>query len=208
MAIDIGANIGHMSVQMALVTGPTGLTLAFDPNPFVFEILSENANLNPTLYRLEAHNLAISDQERTYYYHSSEASFNNGGISPERKSRHGRFVLDQPIRGIPLESFLHQHYPGFLSRWKLVKIDTEGYDKEIIKSIAGPLQQYKPVVITECFGKNSPEEKFEQFHVLDQLGYELFYFSGFDVNAQIRPIRKAEDMLSWDHFDLYAQPKM
>ena len=57
-AIDIGANIGHTTVQMALATGPTGPTLGFDP--YVFEILQRNATLNPELVRIGAHNLAIS----------------------------------------------------------------------------------------------------------------------------------------------------
>lgn len=80
-AIDIGANIGHTTVQMALPTGPTGLTLGFDPNPYVFEILQRNAALNPELVRIRAHNLAISEQDDEFYYNSSEAFFKNGGIS-------------------------------------------------------------------------------------------------------------------------------
>ena len=46
LAIDIGANIGDTTVPMALCTGMTGITIGFDPNPYVFKILETNANLN------------------------------------------------------------------------------------------------------------------------------------------------------------------
>src|ERR1051325_8028104 len=38
LTIDIGANIGDTTVPIAIATGKDGLTLAFDPNPYVFAI--------------------------------------------------------------------------------------------------------------------------------------------------------------------------
>ena len=91
-----------------------------------------------------------------------------------------------------------------LNDLKLIKIDTEGYDKEIIRSIATLLAKNKPTVITECFGKNRQEEKFEQYELLKSLGYTLYYVSDFVANAEIVRIDKKEDMLKWKHFDLYG----
>lgn len=205
-AIDIGANIGHMTVEMALATGKTGLTLGFDPNPYVFDILALNAQLNTDRTNIRAHNLAISDEDNEFYYNSSEASFNNGGISLTGDNKHGKFSLSHKVQGVNLESFLQREYPGFMEKLKLIKIDTEGYDKEIIKSISKLLTKHQPVVITECFGKNSQEEKFEQFQVLKNLGYALFYISDFTIDAEVVPILKQEDMLNWKHFDMYCTP--
>ncbi|MDB5268993.1 MAG: Methyltransferase, FkbM family [Hymenobacter sp.] len=205
-AIDIGANIGHTTVQMALATGPTGLTLGFDPNPYVFEILQRNAALNPELVRIGAHNLAISEQDDEFYYNSSEASFNNGGISKTPNNKHGKYSLSTKIQGVNLESFLEKEYPDFLKKLTLIKIDTEGYDKEIIRSISSLITKYKPVIISECFGKNSDEEKFEQFNLLESLGYSLFYFTDFVATTEIIPIKHKEDMLKYKHFDFYATP--
>lgn len=204
MAIDIGANIGQMTVQMAFAAGKSGLTLGFDPNPYVFEILSKNAGLNPDKTNIAVYNLAITDKEEEFYYHSSEASFANGGISKEKDSRHGKYSLDTPVKGVNLEKFLAQNHPAFIQKLKLVKIDTEGYDKEIIKTISSLLDKYKPAIITECFGGNSAEEKFEQFELLAGKGYRLFYFSDFSADAEIIPLTRKEDMLRWRHFDLYA----
>ena len=204
LAIDIGANIGHMTTEISLASGKKGITLAFDPNPFVYEILLKNSKLNPDLTNIHTFNYAISEQEENFYYTSSEASFNNGGISKEKKNRHGKYSLDTKIKGIRLEDFILKSYSDSISKLKLIKIDTEGYDKEIIKSISHLLDKYKPVIITECFGKSNAEERFEQFELLKSKGYSLYYFSGFDVNAKIIPIETKENMLNWNHFDLYA----
>lgn len=205
LALDIGANIGLMSVQMSFATGKKGLTIGFDPNPYVFEILSQNAQLNSDKTRISVYNVAISDREEDLFYHSSEASFANGGVSKDEQDfKHGRFALKTKIKGVNLEQFLLQNHPDFMDKLKLVKIDTEGYDKEIIRTNTNLLLKYKPVVITECFGSNTPEEKFEQFDLLHSMGYSLFYFSDFSDTADIVPITKREDMLNWKHFDLYA----
>ena len=203
-AIDIGANIGHMTVQMALATGKTGLTLGFDPNPFVFTILAQNAKLNPDRTTIKAHNLAISDEDNEFFYNSSEASFNNGGISLTSDNKHGRYALKTKVKGVNLEQFLAREYPAFINKLKLIKIDTEGYDKEIIKSISTLLAKHRPTVITECFGRNTDAEKFEQFHLLKNLGYSLFYISDFTIDAEVVPITTQHDMLKWKHFDFYA----
>jgi FkbM family methyltransferase len=204
LAIDIGTNIGHMTISMALVTGKDGLTLGFDPNPYVFEILEENSRLNADKTNIINYNFAITDTDGDFYYNSSEASFNNGGISTEKENRHGKYSLETKIRGVKLEDFLLKEHPNQINNLKLIKIDTEGYDKEIIKSISNLLIKYKPTVITECFGKNTAEERFEQFDLLKSKGYSLYYFSDFIQNADIMPILKKEDMLKWKHFDLYA----
>jgi FkbM family methyltransferase len=204
VAIDIGANIGHMTVPLGIVCGTEGLTLGFDPNPYVFKILEQNAHLNKHVANIQAYNYAITEEDDEFYYNSSEASFNNGGISKEKENKHGKFSLSQKIKGINLEKFLKTTYSDKVSRLTLVKIDTEGYDKEIIKSISSLLLQYKPTVISECFGKLTPQERFEQFDVLHSKGYSLFYFEDFNVNAPVVPIAKKEDMLNWKHFDFYA----
>jgi FkbM family methyltransferase len=203
-AIDIGANIGHVTIQMSIITGKKGLNIGFDPNPYVYEVLVENINLNNTNTNVHAHNFAITETEEEFFYNSSEASFNNGGISINKENGHGKFSLATKVKGVNLEAFLKKEYPEFISKLKLIKIDTEGYDKEIIKSILNLLKQTKAAVITECFGKNNPEERFEQFELLKSLGYSLYYFSDFTSDAEIIPINVKEDMLKWKHFDLFA----
>ncbi len=204
MVIDIGANVGHMSIIFGILCGKEGCTLSFDPNPYVFRILKENATLNGHCSSIHPYNCAIVDEEGEYYYYSSEASFSNGGISKEKSSPHGSYSLRSPIKGVKLEYFLNEHFSESLSRLRLVKIDTEGYDKEIIKSISNVLLLYKPIVISECFGKTNREERFEHFEVLHSKGYKLYYIEDFIIGTTVVPILEKEDMLQWQHFNFYA----
>ena len=204
LVIDIGANVGHMSVLFGVLSGKSGLTLSFDPNPYVFRVLKENAGLNKHCSTIHPYNFAISDEDGEYYYFSSEASYSNGGISKEKVSPHGSYTLRSKIKGIHLENFLNANYADALPRLRMVKIDTEGYDKEIIKSITPLLLKYKPIVISECFGKTTSEERFEHFDVLHSRNYKLYYFEDFVEGTRVVPILKKEDMLNWKHFNFYA----
>ena len=46
LAVDIGLISASTTVPMAVAAGKDGLTLAFDPYPYVFDILRTNSNLN------------------------------------------------------------------------------------------------------------------------------------------------------------------
>lgn len=206
LVVDIGANIGHLSMALGLAAGKEGLTLSFDPNPHVFRILDVNSRLNPEKTTIHAHNVAITQEEETFFYRSSEASFNNGGISRDNSDFHGRFALPTKVQGVVLEKFLAEHYPGWADKLALVKIDTEGYDKEVIRSIRELLRKHKPIVVSECFSKSTPDQRREHFTLLADLGYSLFHIDGFFADTPVEPIATPEDMNRWKHFDFYAVP--
>lgn len=206
MCIDIGANIGEHTVSMGLAVGKSGLVVSFDPNPMVFNVLKTNSELNQDKTHIEPFNCAISEEDGEFYYNSSEASFSNGGISTEKINRHGKFQLEQKIKGVNLDTFLHAHFAEKLSDLRLIKVDTEGYDKEILKSIAPIIRKYKPVIIAECFPKLNKEERLDLYHTIAQHGYDLYYFKDIDHAADTHKIAP-EDMERWKHFDICAKPR-
>ena len=207
LVIDIGANIGDTTVPMALAAGSSGITLGFEPNSYVFKILEKNASVNKEKQNIVPLNYAISVKEEEFYYVSSEASFANGAISPTKESVHGKFVLPNKIKGVNLQALLGQKYPDQLDKLSFIKIDTEGYDKEIIKSIAGLIEKYKPVIVAESFGDSTPEAKMELFDVIKQHGYEIFYFEDFNINARIIKLQESKEMTNWKKtINIYAVP--
>lgn len=208
LAIDIGANIGDTTVPMALSTGSSGLTLGFDPNPYVFKILQKNASLNPGKINLVPVPYAISADGEEFYFISSEASFANGGISPTKDSKHGKFVFPEKIKGVNLKNFLTENYGQWLNRFSFIKVDTEGYDKEIIKSASDLLSQYKPTIVAESFGKATDEAKMELYDVIERLGYDIFYFEDFKIEAKVEKMTSRTDITKWKKtINVYATPK-
>jgi FkbM family methyltransferase len=206
LAIDVGANTGDTTVLMSLAAGKEGLVIGFDPNPYVFKILQTNAGLNKDKTNIVVLPYAITDKEGEFYYASSEASFTNGGITDQPSAYHGSHKLPQTITGINLEKHLEQHYPGWLPKISLIKVDVEGYDKEVIKSVHPILEKYRPVVIAECFFKLTPAEREDLYDSIASKGYDLFYFEDFKIGAATEPLSKA-DMTKRKHFNLYGLPK-
>jgi len=207
LVIDIGANIGDTTVPMALAAGSSGLTLGFEPNPFVYKILDKNASLNKEKQNIVPLPYAITVKEEEFFYISSEASFANGGISSTKDSFHGKFVFPDKIKGINLQALLELEYKDKLKNLSFIKIDTEGYDKEIIKSISGLIDKYKPVIVAESFKYSTPEEKEELYNVIAQHEYEIFYFEDFNINARIIKLEKSKDINKWGNtINIYGVP--
>lgn len=208
LVIDIGANIGDTTVPMALCAGAPGLTLGFDPNPYVFKILEANASLNKEKTNIVPLPYAISQQEEEFYFISSEASFGNGGISPTPNGEHGKFVHSQKIKGVNLHKFLNENYAEWLSKFSFIKIDTEGYDKEILKSIKDLIIKYKPTIVAESFGNASDNAKMELYEVIDHLGYTISYFQDFNIKASVVKLNDKNDMLNYrETINIFALPK-
>lgn len=205
LVVDIGSNVGQYTIPLSIAVGAKGKVLAFDPNPYVFSILKKNIELNNV--PCEAINAAISEEEGDFYYSSSEASFSNGGVASTPKNRHGRFTLPEKVKGVSLNRLLKEKYPNRIAQLRLVKIDTEGNDTHILKSISALLAEQKPIVITECFSKSTPEQRREQYDVLKNLGYTLHYLSEFTVDAKIEVLQNPDQMNQWKHFDILALPK-
>ena len=197
--IDIGAHIGDTTLPMALAVGAQGTVLAFDPNPHVFKILQKNADQNRHISNIIPLPYAIAVEEGEYSYASSEASFNNGGIS----GKNGKFGLGEKVKGVNLQNFIHTQYPE-VSKISLIKVDAEGYDIQILKSISKLLDQYKPTLIFECFKDLSEQDRHDLFDYISQKGYKINKMDDFEEDAAITPIPQKQNMLDWKHFDIIA----
>lgn len=203
LAVDIGSHMGDTTVPMALAAGVTGNVLAFDPNPHVFKILTVNTSLNKEKINITPLPYAITSEDGEYFFTSSEASFNNGGVGKDESNRHGSYTLKEKIKGINLEKYLKENLNSRLPRLSFIKVDTEGYDKTVLASITNLLETNKPTVIAECFGKLTKHERNELYDLLYTRGYVIHHFGDFDVSTEFVLIDR-EGMNRWKHFDLLA----
>ncbi|HYW32767.1 MAG TPA: FkbM family methyltransferase [Gemmatimonas sp.] len=177
--IDIGAHEGDTTVPMALAAGASGLTLGLEPNPHVFRTLEMNASLNPDKTRIIPLHFAATATDGEFTFGSGDPSYGNGGIVgfTHNKVRNTRYTMT--VQGRNLEKYLLQHHIADLPRLRLIKVDAEGYDKEIIKNMLGIVRRYRPVILTEVFGPSTDEEKRELFTVLAAEGYSMSSFIEF-----------------------------
>lgn len=205
MIIDIGAHTGDTTVPMALAVGKNGLVLALEPNKYVYKILEKNAALNRAHINIIPVCFAATSEDGDFTFNYSDASFNNGGFLSEIhvKNHHHNYTLN--VTGKNLQNYLFNNFSKELERLELIKVDAEGYDKEILKTIPEILKRYKPNLMVECYKRLDQAERFELFDIIHGHGYTLYYLENFEESGNKIPVERG-NMMDRKHFEMMALP--
>lgn len=187
--IDVGANIGIVSIQCLPRIGAGGRVVAVEPQSLCAEALRETVALNG-ISNLEIHTLAISDRNGQGRMELQEAG--NLGTASLKPGESGRpsganGESDVPIRdaGEFLESLA-------ITEGYAVKIDVEGHEAEIIASACSYWTVHPPKAVlfeswTTSSGGPLNERFFQIERNLSRIGLEVF------------KIRKSLSSLSIEH---------
>jgi FkbM family methyltransferase len=204
VAIDIGAHAGDFTVLIALAVGATGRVFAFEPNPYVFPVLEANAALNPEKTRIFPHMFAATPQDGEIEFEYSDSGFCNGGRH-DGVSRllHGHF-FHLTVQGRNVEALLREKYAESLSRLRYIKVDAEGYDLTVLRSLEKLIVEYKPYINAEVFKWIKRDMRFDLFRFLAGHNYAIHRVAS---NADYKGERLSEsDMTRWKHFDIFCIP--
>ena len=202
--IDVGAHSGDTTVPMALAAGPTGCTLALEPNPYVFNVLAANASLNRGKTNIVPRCCAATQEDGDFVFHYSDASFCNGGFKSQQRWRLYRRKYPLTIRGKNLLRMLRVDFLDWLPKLTYIKVDAEGYDRAILASILPILHTYRPVVRTEVFRKLLASERYALFDLLAKLNYRVHKLAS--DSEPVGNVLTRRDMTSEKHFDVLAVP--
>ena len=210
-AIDIGAHVGDTTIPMALAAEASGAVMALEPNRHVYQVLAENAKLNKDKTHIIPLCIAATAEDGVFSFNYSDASFCNGGFLSKREvtDRHHKYTLE--IQGRNLDQLLRKDFAEYLPKLSFIKVDAEGYDKEIIKNLLGIINDFHPFILSECNHYLVKAEREELFDVMSaggntlyQIGLDQSRASDFrSVNKQ--PLKKS-DMMKHEHFDMLAVP--
>lgn len=167
--IDIGGQTGNMAVAYSLFANKV---LSFEPNPATFEVLELNSNLNPNIIPF---NYAISDEEGGLEFHYSDMGFCNGGFAT--RTEHGIGVTGHTvpidIYAVNLEKFLQEESID-VGNISLIKVDAEGHDKDILKTLRNLITEHKPYLITEIYNGLTIPEIDDLISTVKSLGYSIY----------------------------------
>lgn len=153
VAVDAGANIGAHTVAMAGMVGPAGAVHAAEPLKRNFLILCANVCLNG-LDNVFVHQAAFAAKPGTASLEAVDWSKpgNFGGVSLKGLSdaKIGRAAREEKVACITLDSL-------DLPACRLVKIDVEGMELDVLQGAAATIRRLKPVLYLENDRrKNSP----------------------------------------------------
>jgi FkbM family methyltransferase len=112
--IDVGSNIGTISLASASLVGEEGLIMAFEPNPRIFKYLVENIKLNK-FRNIIPLNFAVGERLGEVYF-SDKKHDDQNTIQTQSGQRVHMTTLDE-------QSIVIQ------GRIRLLKVDVEGYEK-------------------------------------------------------------------------------
>lgn len=169
--VDVGSNIGLMTIHAGQLVGPEGHVYAYEANPKTVEILKRNIDLN------ELNNIKIipkalaNETGRGKIYANME--YNRGSASLAQYSKKDEYFEIDIIKFENAAESEHQI--------RLVKIDIEGYELEALKGFGNVLNRSDaPMLIIECTrdrtAKYSAEELFE--FLTQTHSYQIFKLSG------------------------------
>jgi FkbM family methyltransferase len=205
VAIDIGAHTGDSTIPMALAVGPRGSVFALEPNPYVFRVLAANAGLNLSKTHIVPLMFAAMPHDGAFEFEYSDSGYCNGGFHQGiSRWTHGHFSKLR-VAGRNLPAYLRAHAPDTLPNIRYVKIDTEGFDRVVVQSIAELIRDARPYIKTEIYKHLSADQRAGYYDDLRGLGYRLFKCE--EVGKYRGQELGRGDLSRWKHFDVFAVPE-
>jgi FkbM family methyltransferase len=202
--LDIGAHSGDTALPMAIAVGKAGCVLALEPNPFVYHVLEKNARANRGIANLQTMFAAAANDEGFLEFEYSDAGFCNGGRHEGISVfRHGH-VFKQSVFCVNLAEELRDSYSDWLPRLRLIKVDTEGFDLSVLKSLTDVIRKYRPVIKTEVFQRTDRQYRLELLDFFTRLGYEVHKI--IEEPLEPGPRITVDNLLEWRHYDVLATP--
>lgn len=137
VVVEAGANIGTHTVPMAQAVGDRGRVLAFEPQRMIFQLLCANIALNE-LNNVDARQAGLGSAPGSMKVPvvASDREHNFGGISLLGRET-GEPVGIETIDGLELP------------RCRLIKIDVEGMEREVLLGAEATVVRCRPVLYVE-----------------------------------------------------------
>lgn len=150
VVVDVGANIGYYTVLLADKVGKNGKVYAFEPDITNFEILVKNIKENG-LENVVAVNAGIGSKSETKILYKSEENLGDHKLYdqnlPVDKStsslKNGRSLKTETVKIINLDKYFGN------KKIDLLKIDTQGWEPEVIGGAKKIIKRDKPVMFLE-----------------------------------------------------------
>jgi FkbM family methyltransferase len=157
--VDVGANIGSVTLTAASRVGSHGSVYAFEPHPRIFGYLKENIEMNG-FRNVHLFNLALGNVEGNVLF-SNIRSDDQNAIIPDGQ---GIDVQVRPLDAIGIiEPCIH-----------LLKIDTEGYEKFVLLGASELLKKTMTVYFESWEHAKYGYHPREVLQLLENAGFCVF----------------------------------
>jgi FkbM family methyltransferase len=149
--IDVGANIGYMSLVASRIS-PTGTVYAFEPSPREFSSLLENIRLSGAM-NITAFPLALGATSKT------DTLYLQGPENPGMNTRHGSGTPTS----IRIEKFSDVVPAAMLERIRCIKIDVEGDELNVLLGMETEMSRLNATFLVEVSWPERAEQIYAFF---------------------------------------------
>jgi len=192
VVLDIGANIGLHAITWA-TSCPSLRAYAFEPSRQTLAMTRNNVARAGHSARIEVIPQAVSDQVGVgEFFHCEDDAY-----SSLRDTLRKRVVDSYQVDITTIDAFVSGRR---LSKVDLVKIDVEGFEREVLTGGLRTLREFHPHLFVEIFaGANSNPDPEGTVELVQSVGYDAYVFK--DGGPQ--PFVRHSD----DFYNYYFRPK-
>jgi len=135
--LEVGANLGAHTVLLARLAGRDGAVLAFEPQPFLFQVLCANLALN-SITNVRAEKCGLGNRSQTLHIPPLDYGqmYNFGGLSLELVKE------GEPVPVKRLDSY-------GMGKCDFVKMDVEGMEQQVLEGGSDTFQRTRPPMYIE-----------------------------------------------------------
>jgi FkbM family methyltransferase len=199
VVLDIGAHVGSFALVFASCVGKDGKVIAFEPNNKTYNVMLENIKTNPQ-FNIEAHNVACTPETKKYTFNYTDPKIYNNGMNgglfeglAHKDGLNQVHNIKVEVDGVNTTDFLNKNYNNLVDKINFIKTDTEGLDKEVLKTLAPIINKNRPVLMVEAFISLTNEEIEDYYNVLKSFDYEIYDVSPLDNKTDcVGPLTKEE----------------
>jgi FkbM family methyltransferase len=166
--LDIGANLGIVTLRLAQLVGELGVVHAFEPNPGLSKLLRDSIEQNQ-LRNVHLHGIAIGSEEGTIDLVFPRENSGKGTISSARSQAGWTSI---PVQ-VKLLSRIAEEFR--FDRVRLVKIDVEGFEAEVLQGAESWLAKSPPdAFVFETNDKRPSGEPDPVLSLLSRYDYSFY----------------------------------
>ena len=146
--IDAGANIGTFSILAASLS-LAGSVYSFEPVKSTFDILRKNTESYPNIH---CYNLGLGDKNIiknifTYNGVTGGSVMEDSDMFKQRYSRED-FTGSEEVSIVTIDDFVERNK---IAKVDFIKIDTEGYEKQILTGAKETIRRFKPIIVASAY---------------------------------------------------------
>lgn len=193
--IDVGGNIGMITLLAARCAGPAGQVLAFEPNPVAFQRLKSVVLYN-AIDHVTMREVALGDREGELVLsvllgHTGMSTLGDV-VGKDQQHVTDRYTV-KVVRGDDV-------IPADLPGPAMVKIDVEGFECHALRGMSETLSRLRPAVVAEALPQTlerAGSSLGELFRLMRGHGYDAYDLdikrAGLGYGMSLRPAAERDE---------------